>query len=287
MSRRPGALRARPFVLCALALWCTLLAAIPSRVQAAGVTVSTFYPITKQAYDACCPKGYGPPRIDAYPAGATAVAFYLRYAGAGASSQFAIVVRRHNGATIDMGGSWPLPSKYKEEYVVLRLANSAPWPSGSYDADLLINSNILMATIPFTVGAGGAVSGDGGAAAGGPSISTFYATTQQALRAWVLGPNNAPDPAATTAFTGGTATVAFYFRYKGVQAKVTKWQIVVVGPAGLKIPYGPYTLGYAAGRQGGYVAAPQHFAYPNGAYTAYIYLDTQPVAQTKFSVGAA
>src|SRR5581483_1088933 len=157
-----------------------LMAALPffpaAHTSAANVTVTAFYPTTMQARNNWAKTNYAPPpRVTSFPAATTAMAFYFAYSGASKSSGYYMVLRKHNGASIDVLGWYKLSTGTSSSIGTFN--PGTPYANGAYDVDLVIDDRRL-ATLTITIG--GAGSGGAGGA-GGVDISTFYPVSVAAL----------------------------------------------------------------------------------------------------------
>jgi hypothetical protein len=262
-----------------------LLGSRPAQAERAGATtVGTFYATTLQA-DKAWPKTHyaAPPKSSVFPDGTSTVAFYFTYAGAGKSSGFYVVIRTHQGPTVTVTGWWKIAAGSSSDMVYVPYPGGN-FPNGAYDADLVVDS-YRLATIAFTVGAGGGDSG--GDNSSSATISNFQTSTAAAVNGWAKQKGLQPLPAATTQLPAGINEVWFVFVYKGVTPKVTTEQVVVQGPNGLRLTdtAKPFALPQASGGIYTGVVAPEHLAFPNGSYSGALLINGQQAAQTAFTIG--
>src|SRR5579871_5598651 len=210
----------RGVVLAAVLCWMALAILPTPPARAAGVTVSSFYATTKQAYDAWPKTNYKAPLpVTSFPSGTSTIAFYLAYAGASKTSGYYIVLRHHHGDTVDVLGWFKLSTGHSSNMSYLN-AVATSFPDGAYDADLVIDDR-LASTITISVG------GAGGPGSSGVTISAFVVTSAADEHAWIKRPGLYPLPPSVTIFPAGTTNVAFVYIYKGATPKVTTDEITV------------------------------------------------------------
>jgi hypothetical protein len=251
----------------------------PARAAHQGAaSVNGFYATSKAEFDKrYASTKYVPIKYTSLPSGSYYIAAAWYWSGAAKNVPFYVVLRHHNGATINVAG----PYTYK-----LISGNSAtyfpsvgkPFADGTYDLDLVIDY-ALAATTSVTVG------GSGGATVGGVTISAFVVTTLPALNAWIKQTGLYPLPKLQTHFPAGITETEFCYIFKGGTSNVTTYQVVVHGPNGLELK-GNGSSVFKLTNGGAYVhrAAPQHLAYPSGAYTAVLLVNGTQASQVAFTI---
>lgn len=244
----------------------------------AATSITSFYATSKAEWDKRnANAGYVAIKHTALPSGSKYLAFYFSWDGAGKSSGYFVVLRHPGGATIDVDGFFKFG--VQRGSAAVWFANSgAPWPDGAYDADLIVDDK-LAATAHISVG------GAGAAPASAATILQFYPTTQAEVNRWYKQSGFYPLPAKVGGYPAGTATVILFFHYTHAVPKVTTEESIIRGPAGLKITRGPFALTDVNGGTWSDIAAPQHLAYPNGAYAAVLLLDGAQAAKATFTIG--
>ena len=204
----------KPFtLLLMLALVATAVALVGVRpAPAAGsgpLKVRWFYASTSEEYSRWSQHGGTLPRLyAAFPSGTKQVALYFGYAGAGKASGYYLVLRRHDGATIDVAGYNKMTAgtgAFMDQFTFDRAL-----PNGGYYVDLVVDDR-LVRTLSLAIGYGLIPSFD-------LVVTSFYPISDAAEAGWK---DYMLPPPATVKFPAGTASMAVVLLYTGATPNAT------------------------------------------------------------------
>lgn len=233
--------------------------------RAGGVSITTFYTTTLQAFNAWKPSTSGAPaRTSVFPAGTGYVAYYFEFRGAvPAATRIQVILRAPDGVT--KGAVHVLhhtDGSFGDDFY-----DQPAFVPGKHTYDLLVNG-VKMASTTFTIKSGFAV-------------PAFYATTKKAMDAW-LSSATAPAPPVTRTFPAGTAEIGYYFGFSGAKPAVSTFYIVMYHNGSAYLSGNKHTLHHVAGYFGG--SFQNQPSFPAGSYRYDIIFAGQPVKSASFTV---
>lgn len=119
-----------------------------------GVSVTSFYPATLQAYTTWmnATNAAAPPQTTSFSTGATTVAAYFVFSGGTANKTlFKVVVRDHTGGVFATDGPYTLSANAGAHMSKVQAPFGTPYPNGAYRVDLDVDNKVVSSAF-FTVG---------------------------------------------------------------------------------------------------------------------------------------